>query len=214
MAKPSLPVHCLPLRLEWAWLGTSDLGRSWTPAPLAWNPQMMPLTLRRSGMLREKGRGAPYFTVGKAKVIQGGLGFGPQSQGLEALGWRVGPLGSALPESPGHQDTPGGNPGHMWGLEALPRKQAQLAPDPASSTVASPPPGHTGEKHVTQGLAPRSFSLTSPCHPTPGREPIGCARASGRGLSGSVPQRPLGLQRLPCASHWVTSQPAPQVARL
>lgn len=95
------------------------------------------LTLRRSGMLREKGRGAPYFTVGKAKAIQGGLGFWTTVPRVGGLGVEGGATWVSLPSL---QDTPGGNWSHMWGLEALPRKQAQLAPDPASRHHVPPHP--------------------------------------------------------------------------
>nr|KAF6274203.1 hypothetical protein mMyoMyo1_010374 [Myotis myotis] len=66
--------------------------------------------------------------------------------------------------------------------------------------MALPSPSSHRRKACDPGPGSQEFLSDVPCHPTPGREPIGCARASGRGLSGSVPQLPLGLQWLPCAS--------------
>lgn len=185
-----LLVHCLPLHPQWAWLGTRDLGRSPACAGhlphLVWSPQKMP-SLRRSGMLWEREE-VPLSQLAKPRSRRGAglLDHSPE-------GWR--PWGGGR----GPWVSPPGSPGHTGWKPC--QESGPTGPRPCQRAPRlSPPPGRTGEKHVTQGLAPRSFSLTSPCHPTPGREPIGCARASGRGLSGSVPQLPLGLRWLPCPS--------------
>lgn len=75
-----------------------------------------------------KGKRCPCFTVGKAKVTPGGWASGPQSRGLEALGWRAGPLGQPSRVSGPH------------GLEALPRKRPDWPQTLPAGTTALPTP--------------------------------------------------------------------------
>lgn len=202
MAKPSLLCTACPSAWSGPGLARVTLAEALPvldTCPPAWDPPKRPHA-EALGTLREKGRGAPFAQLAKPRSHRegGALDHSPE-------GWRPWGGGWATRVSPPPVSR---TPGHTWrqsrphvGPGSPAKKAGPTGPRPCQPTPwPSPPPGRTGEKHVTQGLAPRSFSLTSPCHPTPGREPIGCARASGRGLSGSVPQLPLGLQWLPCAS--------------
>lgn len=144
---------------------------------MAWNSQKMPLRLQDAQGCpgKEGGRCHPLFQLAKLRSCREEPGFLTTVMRAGVLGAEGGAAWISPPWV--SRTLPGSNPSQVLGLEALPRKQAQLAPDPASRHHGpSPPPRLNRRKACDPGPGSQEFSLT-PRHPTPGREPIGCARA-------------------------------------
>lgn len=147
----------------------------------------------------------PYLTVGKTKVIQRVARlFDHSLKAWEPWGVGWGCLGQPCL---GVQDTPGSSPSQVSGLQALPKKQAQLAPDLASQHHGpSPPPRLNRHKACDPGPGSQEF-LTDAMSPYSRQR----AHWLHQGLRGEAclalcPKSPWVSSSWPAPACWVKSQ--------